>query len=231
MIRGIDVRARAGARVMGDLFQLILMPWTLPRVAACDRAPAAAVTLGAFGWGLLLGAILTGKLAHDGTADVWGGDDLFRRMLGNAIAGIGMGFMVALVILFLLPQSEDLTSTSQRARRRLPLLAPWGTLLPMWVWGLLAALTNDSIRRVVGVPLAWTTLLEGWIDTPLVPIVIAALMTHRILRSIAALTRALTGDHCVHCGYLLHGLPERRCPECGHDFGPAQLRESTSTPA
>lgn len=25
---------------------------------------------------------------------------------------------------------------------------------------------------------------------------------------------------CVHCGYLLKGLPEPRCPECGEPFDP-----------
>jgi hypothetical protein len=29
---------------------------------------------------------------------------------------------------------------------------------------------------------------------------------------------------CVQCGYLLHGLPEPRCPECGTRFDPAKLR-------
>ena len=31
------------------------------------------------------------------------------------------------------------------------------------------------------------------------------------------LTRALEG-HCIRCGYLLMGLPEPRCPECGQPF-------------
>lgn len=25
---------------------------------------------------------------------------------------------------------------------------------------------------------------------------------------------------CLHCGYRLRGLPEHRCPECGHSFNP-----------
>ena len=29
---------------------------------------------------------------------------------------------------------------------------------------------------------------------------------------------------CKHCGYLLQGLPEPRCPECGTPFDPAVLR-------
>lgn len=30
-------------------------------------------------------------------------------------------------------------------------------------------------------------------------------------------------DACVHCGYLLYGLTEPRCPECGHEFDPARI--------
>ena len=29
------------------------------------------------------------------------------------------------------------------------------------------------------------------------------------------------GERCVKCGYLLRGLPENRCPECGTPFEPA----------
>lgn len=31
---------------------------------------------------------------------------------------------------------------------------------------------------------------------------------------------------CQHCGYLLRGLPTRRCPECGREFDPAELEGS-----
>ena len=30
--------------------------------------------------------------------------------------------------------------------------------------------------------------------------------------------------HCQHCGYQLRGLPEERCPECGHGFDPFERR-------
>ncbi len=32
--------------------------------------------------------------------------------------------------------------------------------------------------------------------------------------------RTRQGDRCLSCGYLLHGLPEPRCPECGQPFDP-----------
>ena len=34
-------------------------------------------------------------------------------------------------------------------------------------------------------------------------------------------------DHsgrCLHCNYVLRDLPTPRCPECGHDFDPADVR-------
>lgn len=31
---------------------------------------------------------------------------------------------------------------------------------------------------------------------------------------------------CAGCGYLLHGLPEPRCPECGQPFDPTLARTS-----
>jgi hypothetical protein len=36
--------------------------------------------------------------------------------------------------------------------------------------------------------------------------------------------RRLEGK-CVRCGYMLRGLPEARCPECGAAFNPADLEE------
>src|SRR4029078_9994514 len=34
--------------------------------------------------------------------------------------------------------------------------------------------------------------------------------------------------HCPSCGYNLTGLPEDRCPECGVEFNPLELREAIS---
>ncbi|MGE5608011.1 MAG: hypothetical protein ACM359_02050 [Bacillota bacterium] len=35
---------------------------------------------------------------------------------------------------------------------------------------------------------------------------------------------------CTHCGYLLYGLREPRCPECGQPFDPSWLPKLTSPP-
>src|SRR5688500_17127114 len=32
--------------------------------------------------------------------------------------------------------------------------------------------------------------------------------------------------NCPLCGYDLRGLPENRCPECGHAFDPEELRQA-----
>lgn len=35
--------------------------------------------------------------------------------------------------------------------------------------------------------------------------------------------------HCDHCGYLLYGLPQPRCPECGESFHPSELHRRRPT--
>lgn len=35
--------------------------------------------------------------------------------------------------------------------------------------------------------------------------------------------------HCDHCGYLLYGLPQPRCPECGEPFHPSELHRRRPT--
>ncbi len=36
-----------------------------------------------------------------------------------------------------------------------------------------------------------------------------------------------TDERCRVCGYILYGLPEPRCPECGTQFDPKLLEELT----
>jgi hypothetical protein len=40
--------------------------------------------------------------------------------------------------------------------------------------------------------------------------------------------RAIRG-RCAHCGYILHGLTEPRCPECGTPFEMSKLKEAASS--
>jgi hypothetical protein len=37
--------------------------------------------------------------------------------------------------------------------------------------------------------------------------------------------------YCSECGYPLHGLEERRCPECGRPFDPQDDRTFSTQPA
>ena len=39
-----------------------------------------------------------------------------------------------------------------------------------------------------------------------------------LLRKLAGRLKRAINDQCMHCGYLLRGLPEPRCPECGRPF-------------
>ncbi len=58
--------------------------------------------------------------------------------------------------------------------------------------------------------------LMGWTAVVLVMLYAA----HRL----GPVIRRLEGK-CVRCGYMLRGLPEPRCPECGTPFNPADLEE------
>lgn len=46
-----------------------------------------------------------------------------------------------------------------------------------------------------------------------------AAVRHRRLDALAE----RDAHRCRKCGYLLYGLPEPRCPECGEPFDPARL--------
>jgi hypothetical protein len=46
-----------------------------------------------------------------------------------------------------------------------------------------------------------------------------AAVRHRRLDEVAK----RSAGRCGNCGYLLYGLPEPRCPECGEPFDPALL--------
>jgi hypothetical protein len=58
----------------------------------------------------------------------------------------------------------------------------------------------------------------------------AALAALYVAHRLGPLVRRLEGQ-CVRCGYLLHGLTEPRCPECGTPFNPADLEGVSVPPA
>jgi hypothetical protein len=79
--------------------------------------------------------------------------------------------------------------------------------IPAFLW--------DQLRSHEGLPgLLW--LLGGWAAAALVMLYAA----HRL----KPVVRRLEGK-CVRCGYMLRGLREPRCPECGTPFNPADLAD------
>jgi hypothetical protein len=98
----------------------------------------------------------------------------------------------------------DLTTEHRRARVRLFLLLPGPLVLPGVLWAGVAALNvpiAGSMWWLAAFGVALLLLLQrGW--------------DKMLSRS--------TSDRCIGCGYLLIGLPQRRCPECGRAFYPGQ---------
>ena len=45
-----------------------------------------------------------------------------------------------------------------------------------------------------------------------------------VMLKITASAAAEDAGRCRRCGYLLRGLPENRCPECGTEFDPAMCK-------
>ncbi|MBI5865461.1 MAG: hypothetical protein HZB38_13325 [Planctomycetes bacterium] len=79
--------------------------------------------------------------------------------------------------------------------------------------------TNFGIRKSPG--LAGSTVVAQWgFWMPLwLPVIVLFALAGLLFWSARhARRRLLDGIHCFHCGYDLHGTPER-CPECGERPG------------
>jgi hypothetical protein len=59
-------------------------------------------------------------------------------------------------------------------------------------------------------------------------ILYAALTLYPALFAIMHPPRVHVPGTCVQCGYILYGLPEPRCPECGKPFDPATVPHFTA---
>ena len=72
---------------------------------------------------------------------------------------------------------------------------------------------------------SWSLLLQATILLlcPAVAIISHALIDHWRFRKWESLARAA---RCEGCGYLLRGLIECRCPECGRPFDADQVKEA-----
>lgn len=93
-----------------------------------------------------------------------------------------------------------------------------------WFWrGLIAIVVGGVIRIPMGIILAVTyTLLRGNNDAiQFASMVVFGIEMATVLAVYAWLTRryappARDGEtHCRQCNYILRGLTEPRCPECG----------------
>jgi hypothetical protein len=80
----------------------------------------------------------------------------------------------------------------------------------------------------------WEQLWSRGDETALIwylaPWAAAALAMLYVAYSLGSLVRRLEGK-CVRWGYLLRGLTEPRCPECGTPFNPADLEGASAPPA
>ena len=85
--------------------------------------------------------------------------------------------------------------------------AALGQSVPAFLWDELW--NRDDLPRLLWHVAAWAA---------------AALAMFYVAYRLGPVVRRLEGK-CVRCGYMLRGLTEPRCPECGTAFNPADLEE------
>jgi hypothetical protein len=66
----------------------------------------------------------------------------------------------------------------------------------------------------------WALAIAPWLPASLAALGVLPILTG-VLRVWRA-RRRLRANRCGHCDYPLTGLPQRRCPECGHSYEKAQ---------
>lgn len=96
------------------------------------------------------------------------------------------------------------------------LLRRWLVLLPLpliafFDWGMWSELQEPGFGQAIISELGWEYVIccfAGW-NLPFLAVVAIVMLRPR---------RFNKPGHCTHCGYLLRGLPEPRCPECGTPF-------------
>ena len=185
-----------------DALRLMWFPSSLPRLAMTLRTRAALLA-GAVCWFGFGGAVTAGIMAGMRRSPGWP-DDPLLAFFGRFLMGGMLVVFVVIPIAAFASLDADLTTEHRRARVRLCLLLPGPLVLPGVLWAWLAALNvpiASSMWWLAGFGAALLLLLQrGW--------------DKMLARS--------TSDRCIGCGYLLLGLPEPRCPECGRAFYPGQ---------
>jgi hypothetical protein len=181
-----------------DALRLMWFPSSLPRIAMTLRTRAALLA-GAICWFGFGGAVMAGVGRFTG----WPADPLLAFFDQFVMGGMIAVFAVIPIASFA-SLDADLTTEHRRARVRLFLLLPGPLVLPGVLWAGVAALNvpiAGSMWWLAAFGVALLLLLQrGW--------------DKMLSRS--------TSDRCIGCGYLLIGLPQRRCPECGRAFYPGQ---------
>jgi hypothetical protein len=181
-----------------DALRLMWFPSSLPRIAMTLRTRAALLA-GAICWFGFGGAVMAGVGRFAG----WPADPLLAFFNQFVMGGMIAVFAVIPIASFA-SLDADLTTEHRRARVRLFLLLPGPLVLPGVLWAGVAALNvpiAGSMWWLAAFGVALLLLLQrGW--------------DKMLSRS--------TSDRCIGCGYLLIGLPQRRCPECGRAFYPGQ---------
>jgi len=181
-----------------DALRLMWFPSSLPRIAMTLRTRAALLA-GAICWFGFGGAVMAGVGRFAG----WPADPLLAFFNQFVMGGMIAVFAVIPIASFA-SLDADLTTEHRRARVRLFLLLPGPLVLPGVLRAGVAALNEPiaaSMWWLAACGVALLLLLQrGW--------------DKMLSRS--------TSDRCIGCGYLLIGLPQRRCPECGRAFYPGQ---------
>jgi hypothetical protein len=131
-------------------------------------------------------------------------DDPFLGFFNRFLMGGMIAVFAVIPLASFASLDADLTTEHRRARVRLFLLLPGPLVLPAVLWGCVAALN---------VPIAGSV---WWL------VAFGASLLFLLQRAWDKMLARSTGDRCVGCGYLLIGLPQPRCPECGRAFYPGQ---------
>jgi len=108
----------------------------------------------------------------------------------------------------------------------------WGDLVRAvgWRWILVVpaagvvGLCGLAVMRPQYVGAFWWLGVKGIIWALAIPVALLADVVRRV-------TSARTEPFCIHCGYALHGLPERGiCPECGSGYSRQMIEEYRRDP-
>jgi hypothetical protein len=98
----------------------------------------------------------------------------------------------------------------------------WGAILalPATLLSAFLLVTSGFLdSRVSG--MLFAALVVVWIPTPIGAVLLLVGLGEFVSNGGR---RRLSWPNCTVCGYLLHGLPIHRCPECGTPFEPPHTK-------